>query len=176
MSYWKDKVALITGGSAGLGFALAERLAHEGARVAIAARGEEPLGRAAAALSRSGGEVLPVAADMTQDADVERLLSAVIERFGRLDLLANCAGRSARGEVLSATPDEFRQLIELNLLGTVRMTARQRLICSSRVDTWLTSARWPPRARRVTWERIRPASLRSRPTRSSFALSWARGG
>jgi NAD(P)-dependent dehydrogenase (short-subunit alcohol dehydrogenase family) len=122
MSYWKDKVALITGGSAGLGLALAERLAREGARVAIAARGEEALRQAAAELGKSGAEILPVVADITQDADVERLVAAVVERFGRLDLLVNSAGRSARGEILATTPGDFQQLFELNLLGTVRVT------------------------------------------------------
>ena len=127
MSYWQDKVALITGGSAGLGYALAARLAAEGARVAIAARGEETLEHAATQLrnssvGKSGAEILPVVADITQDADVDRLMSAVIERFGRLDLLANCAGRSARGEILATAPDDFRELLELNLLGTVRVT------------------------------------------------------
>ncbi len=122
MAYWKDKVALITGGSAGLGYALAERLAHQGARVAIAARGEEALRSAAAELSKAGAEVLPVVADITGDADVDRMMATVIERFGRLDLLVNSAGRSARGEVLATTPDDFRQLLELNLIGTVRVT------------------------------------------------------
>jgi NAD(P)-dependent dehydrogenase (short-subunit alcohol dehydrogenase family) len=122
MSYWKDKVALITGGSAGLGLALAERLAREGARVAIAARGEEALRQAAAELGKSGAEILPIVADITQDADVERLMAAVVGRFGRLDLLINSAGRSARGEILATTPEDFQQLFELNLLGTVRVT------------------------------------------------------
>jgi NAD(P)-dependent dehydrogenase (short-subunit alcohol dehydrogenase family) len=122
MSYWKDKVALVTGGSAGLGLALASELARRGARVAIAARNEQALAQAAAELGRSGAEILPVAADITQQADVERMVSEVVERFGRLDLLVNCAGRSTRGEVNATTPDEFRELMEVNLLGAVRVT------------------------------------------------------
>jgi uncharacterized protein len=126
-SYWNGKVALVTGGSSGLGRAIAAELCRRGARVAIAARGREQLEQTAVELRRdapAGGEpdVLPVAADLTQDADALRLVAEVTGRFGRIDLLVNCAGKSARGEVLATTPEQFRELLELNLLTAVRAT------------------------------------------------------
>lgn len=119
---WKDKVALITGGSAGLGRALAARLAHRGARVVIVARGAEPLQATAAALRQAGGDVEPIVADITKQADVDRLFQEVHQRYGRLDLLINCAGRSSRGEILQTTPEQFQELWELNFLALVRCT------------------------------------------------------
>jgi NAD(P)-dependent dehydrogenase (short-subunit alcohol dehydrogenase family) len=118
-NYWHGKVALVTGGSAVLGRALAERLAQRGARIVVAARGREPLEAAGRALRDLGTEVLAVEVDVTQAADVERLFADARERFGQLDLVANCAGRSARGTVVDTPPSEFQALWELNFLGTL---------------------------------------------------------
>ncbi|MDP9171196.1 MAG: SDR family oxidoreductase, partial [Acidobacteriota bacterium] len=77
------EAVLITGGSRGLGLALAQRFAREGCRVAICARDEEELGRAAASLTRFGSGVMTVRCDVTQKQDVERMIAEVSERFGR---------------------------------------------------------------------------------------------
>ncbi len=132
MEYWKNQVAVVTGGSAGLGRAIAEQLAQRGARIALVARGQAALDRAAAALRQHGGDVQSFAADLTQQADVDRLFATLAERYDRLDLLVNCAGRSARGEALQTTPDDFQALWELNFLATVRCTraAAPRLLAS----------------------------------------------
>ena len=122
MTYWHNKVAIVTGGSSGLGRAIAEALADAGAKVVIAARHAESLEQAAAELSRSGRQVTPVAADVTRQEDVGRLVARTIDEFGRLDALVNNAGRSMRRAVLDATPEDFQQLMELNLIGLVRMT------------------------------------------------------
>lgn len=119
---WQDKVVLVTGGSAGLGRAIAEAFSEAGARVAIVARGRAALEQTAAELQAAGCEVLAVQADVTQQADVEQMVQATIERFGRLDVLVNNAGRSARGSVLETGPEQFRELLELNLLAVVRCT------------------------------------------------------
>ena len=88
----------------------------------IAAHGAEKLEEAAAELRRSGGEVLAVAADITQQADVDALVAKTIERFGRLDALVNNAGRSARGTAIDTSAEEFAELMNLNLVALVRVT------------------------------------------------------
>ena len=122
MSYWKDKVALITGGSGGLGLALARKFGLRGARVVIASRGAENLNLAAESLRSEGADVLAVTADVTRQEDVETLVRRCNERFGRIDVLVNNAGRSARGEILATSPNDFHDLMELNLIAAVRCT------------------------------------------------------
>jgi short-subunit dehydrogenase len=128
MSYWQDKVALVTGGSAGLGRHIAEAFAARGCRVAIAARSTDRLEDVASSLRRSGYDVTAFTADITQAAQVERLVAEVRKQCGRLDVLVNNAGRSARGSALETTPEQFQQLWELNFLGTVRCT-RAAMAC-----------------------------------------------
>ena len=120
MSYWHDKVAIVTGGSAGLGLAIAQSLGQQRAKVVIAARREEGLERARMHLKALGYPVVTEIADVTQDDDVQRLVQNTLERYKRLDLMVNNAGRSMRSEVIGTTPDQFRELMELNLLGVVR--------------------------------------------------------
>jgi len=90
--------------------------------VVIAARGSSGIDAVVDELRAAGGEVLGIAADVTRQADVDRLIDETVTRFGRLDLLVNAVGRSARGAALSTTPEEFAALLELNLLATVRVT------------------------------------------------------
>jgi NAD(P)-dependent dehydrogenase (short-subunit alcohol dehydrogenase family) len=120
--YWREKVALVTGGSSGLGRTIADALGRAGAKVVIA--GLEPDGvRAAAEEMKSAGvDVLGVTVDITRQEDVDRLFQQTVEHYGRLDCLVNNAGRSMRGKVLDTTPDQFRQLLELNLIALVRCT------------------------------------------------------
>jgi uncharacterized protein len=122
MSYWKDKVVLVTGGSSGLGRIIAEAFAAAGSSVVIAARQQANLERAAAEMRVQGREVLGIAADITRQEDVDRLFEETISRFGRLDVLVNNAGRTMRGKALDTTPEQFRELLELNFLGLVRCT------------------------------------------------------
>jgi short-subunit dehydrogenase len=120
MSYWSSKRAVITGGSSGLGRALAQTLVEEGARVAIVARGREALDQAAAELSAADGEVLPIAADVTVDDELEHAAVAVQAKFGGVDFFCHAAGRSMRGEAIKTPSDEFRALWELNFLAALR--------------------------------------------------------
>jgi NAD(P)-dependent dehydrogenase (short-subunit alcohol dehydrogenase family) len=122
MADWRGKVALVTGGSAGLGRAIARAFAERGASVVIAARGAEVLQAAAAALPGYPERVLGVPTDVRQANDVKRLIEATIARFGRLDVLVNNAGRSARGAAVDTTPEEFAELMDLNLVALVRVT------------------------------------------------------
>jgi uncharacterized protein len=122
MNAWQGKVVVVTGGSSGLGRAIARAFAERGASVVIAARGAEKLAAVADELNQLAGEVLAVPADICRPEDVERLFAAAIERFGRLDVLVNNAGRSARGQAIDTTPEEFAELMDLNLTALVRCT------------------------------------------------------
>ncbi len=122
MSTWRDKVAIVTGGSSGLGRAIATALVQRGAKVVIAARTAEKLDATAAELRDSGGDVLAVPTDVTRDDDVQTLVAKTIERFGRIDALFNNAGRSARGTAIDTPPEEFAAMTELNLIALVRCT------------------------------------------------------
>lgn len=116
---WQNKVCLVTGGSSGLGFSLAKALAGRGASVVITARRVEPVQQAAKQL---GSNVEAIAADVTSDDDVQRLRETVLQRFGRLDLLCNCAGQSTRRLALDTSVEDFQQMLDVNFLAAVRMT------------------------------------------------------
>jgi uncharacterized protein len=133
MSYWRGKRAVVTGGSAGLGRALAKVLVQHGARVAIVARGQEALDAAAHELKSLGGEVLTVAADVTNQDDINRLTSTIENALGGLDFLCHSAGRSMRGTVASTSVDEFRAMLDTNFLSAVR--------CAQAFATPLTQSR-----------------------------------
>jgi NAD(P)-dependent dehydrogenase (short-subunit alcohol dehydrogenase family) len=114
------KVALITGGSDGLGRATALRLAAEGAAVAICARGADRL-RAVAEEARSrGGEVLDLAADVSRAADVERVMRATVARFGRLDILVNNAGASAAHAFEAVDDTAWQADLDLKVFAAIR--------------------------------------------------------
>src|ERR687892_1921179 len=114
----EDKVTLITGASQGLGRALALAFAREGARVAINARSEESIGPVAEVVEDTGAEVLALAADVSKGADVERMISETVERFGGIDVLVNNAGLlGPRVRIEEYPEDEWRKVIDANLTG-----------------------------------------------------------
>jgi NAD(P)-dependent dehydrogenase (short-subunit alcohol dehydrogenase family) len=121
MEYWKDKVVLVTGGSSGLGKVIAETFADAGAKLSIVAL-EEDVFPLAEAMAQGAREVLPIQADITRREDVEQAIGRTIDHYGRLDVLVNCAGRSMRGKILETSPEQFRSLFELNVLGTIQCT------------------------------------------------------
>lgn len=122
MDYWRGKRAVVTGGSSGLGRALAGVLAQRGARVAIVARGRAALDGTAQRLRALGGDVTPITADVTDADDVNRLADTVQQQWGGIDWIGHCAGRSTRGNVLATSATEFRELWEANFLSVVRLT------------------------------------------------------
>jgi short-subunit dehydrogenase len=122
MSIWQDKAVLVTGGSAGLGRAIAGAFAAQGARVALCARDAPRLESTATVLREGGAEVLAIPADVTKQDDVDALVLRAVEEFGRLDVLVNNVGRSSRGKALDVSPDDFRELLELNFIAAVRTT------------------------------------------------------
>jgi short-subunit dehydrogenase len=121
-SYWQSKTCLVTGASSGLGLALARTLAERGSTVILVARRLEPLEAAAADLRQTGARIVAIPANLTWQDDVNFLADKVNSDFGRLDLLANCAGRSTRGAILDTTPEDFQQLLDVNFLAVVRVT------------------------------------------------------
>jgi len=118
----KDKVVLVTGASKGIGKAVAEAFAAEGAKVAIAARGAQELENAAREISKStGSEVIGIPADSTKADDIIRMTNAVIQRFGTVHVLVNNAGgvgEFAPFETL--TDDDWLNVLNLNVLSAVR--------------------------------------------------------
>ncbi|MDR2171184.1 MAG: SDR family NAD(P)-dependent oxidoreductase [Planctomycetaceae bacterium] len=121
---WKNKVVLITGGSSGLGRVIGMRFARVGANVILAGRDVDRLLVVSSEISGfySGVELLTVCCDVTSQVDVDNLFREVLARFGRLDVLVNCAGRSVRGCISDVTPEQFMELFDLNFLGVVRCT------------------------------------------------------
>lgn len=116
----KGKVAVVTGGTEGIGKATALTLAREGAKVAICARRQPLLDAVAAEITKAGGEVLAMSADMGKAADVERFINEVVKRFGGIDILVNNAGTSKRGKFLELSDDEWAADLELKVFGAVR--------------------------------------------------------
>lgn len=115
----EGQVALITGASAGIGEATARVFAAAGMRLALCARRAARLERLAAALRAKGADVGVYPLDVTDAAAVRGMVAAVTARFGAVDVLVNNAGRGLAATLEDTTVEEFRALLELNLLATV---------------------------------------------------------
>ncbi|MEE8443376.1 MAG: SDR family oxidoreductase [Dehalococcoidia bacterium] len=117
----KEKVAIITGASEGIGKAAAASMAQEGARVVICARRKDVLDKAAEEIRReTGGTVLAVQADVADPSDIERVVNSTVEAFGRLDILVNNAGTSAAGPFESLDDEGWQADMNLKFYGAVR--------------------------------------------------------
>ena len=113
----EGKIALVTGASRGIGLAIAKGLAAEGARLCIAARGREALEKAAAEIEAQGGEALAILCDVADDASVDGLVAAALERFGRIDILvSNASALSVGGE-----REDWEKSLSVDLMGAVRL-------------------------------------------------------
>ena len=136
----KDRIALVTGGSYGLGRGMALALAEEGCRVAICARKIDRLEQTAAELRAKGVEALAIQADATSAADIERVVTTVIEAWGTISILVNNVGGGG-GRVDASVEDvsetEWTETYERNALSAVRFT---RLVI--------------PHMRRAKWGRV----------------------
>jgi NAD(P)-dependent dehydrogenase (short-subunit alcohol dehydrogenase family) len=115
-----DRVALITGGASGIGAATADRLALDGVRLVLADIDSSGLDRA---IERLGGadRALGVVTDVRAFGDCERAVVAAVERFGRLDILVNCAGVWVEGPTDTMTEADWDRVIDVNLKGTFAM-------------------------------------------------------
>lgn len=118
----KDRVALVTAASKGLGRAVAEGLAREGARIVMCSRSQEAIERAAEEIHHTTATpVVGVQADVTREQDISRLVTLALDRFQRVDILVCNAGGPPSGPFLNFSPDDWRGAIELNLLSTIML-------------------------------------------------------
>jgi NAD(P)-dependent dehydrogenase (short-subunit alcohol dehydrogenase family) len=119
------KVAIVTGGSDGLGRATAARLAAEGCKVAICGRREDHLRATAEAIAaQTGAEVLACRADVSKADDIESLVAASLAKFGGIDIVINNAGTSAAASLESLDDEAWQRDIDLKLMAAVRMCRR----------------------------------------------------
>ena len=113
----QGRVAIVTGGGAGIGKAIVERLAREGAAVAIADRDLESARVLADSLTAHGGSALAVETDVADSKAVQQMADAVYAKFGRIDILINNAGIRFLNTLLEQTEDEWRRTLDVNLTG-----------------------------------------------------------
>jgi 3-oxoacyl-[acyl-carrier protein] reductase len=113
----KDKVALVTGASQGIGWDIAQALVVAGAKVAVAARTEEKLALLVGEIEAAGGEALAVKMDVADAEQVKAGFKQVIEKFGRLDILVNNAAITRDGLAVRMKPDDWDAVIRTNLTG-----------------------------------------------------------
>lgn len=114
----RDRVAIVTGASSGIGERFARSLAGAGARVVLAARRRERLEEIAAAVAAAGGEAAAVRCDVTSERDVDQLIGAALDAHGRIDVLVNAAGIAPAEDGEIESPASFREVLEVNTTGT----------------------------------------------------------
>jgi short-subunit dehydrogenase len=114
-----DQVMVLTGATSGIGLATARKAAARGARLVIAARNEDALQEVAAELNDFGTEVIPVMADVANEADVRHIAVAALDRFGTFDTWMNIAGVGIFGKNEQLSVDDMRRLFDINFWGVV---------------------------------------------------------
>ncbi len=115
-----DKVAVVVGGTSGIGRALANGLAEAGAHVVPTARRLDQVEATAAEIEQRGRRTLRMTSDVTERASIEALAKAVHNAFGRIDILVNCAGTTRRTPTLELSEEEWHSILDINLTGTLR--------------------------------------------------------
>jgi 3-oxoacyl-[acyl-carrier protein] reductase len=114
----KDKVAIVTGSSSGIGKAIALRFGAEGAKVVVTARRMALCEQTVAQIAKAGGEAWAMQTDVADERQVERLIEEAVNRYGRLDILVNNAGVIAGGRLAETTTKSFDEVMSVNLRGT----------------------------------------------------------
>ena len=122
MSLLKDKVAIVTGASSGIGEATAIALAQQGAKVAIAARRSDRLEALAQKIQAIGGEVMSLTVDVTDESQVAELVSKTNAKWGQVDILVNNAGVMLLGMIDGANTEDWRRMMNINVLGLMYAT------------------------------------------------------
>lgn len=116
----EGRVAVVVGGTTGIGRALSLGLAQAGADVVASARGAANLASVAAEIEALGRRTLRVASDVSDRSSLEALRDAVVSGFGKVDILVNCAGRTQRRPTLEVSEAEWNGILDTNLTGTLR--------------------------------------------------------
>lgn len=120
----KNKVALVTGGGTGIGKAIAVAFAKEGARVAVSGRRTARLEAVVKEITKKGGRALAVTGDVSKREDVDRMVTQVVNHFGKLDILVNCAGVLFSADLAHHTEKIWNETIDINLKGSFLTTQR----------------------------------------------------
>lgn len=133
MNYWKNKVCLVTGGSSGLGRAIAETLASRGARVVVNGRNRQRLDEAVKTVEGSGGAASAIAGDITEIGFAKQLVAETVESFQSLDFVCHAAGLSMRGELVTTSRHDFESLWKINTRAAFDLAcASAEVLTSSR--------------------------------------------
>jgi len=119
MNYYKDKAALITGGASGIGRAICEELGRMGAAVVVTDINAETADEVASSIKAAGGRAEAFKLDVTKKRDVEKIVERTAKKYGRLDFIFNNAGIAIIGEVRDMTPDLWKKIIDINLMGVL---------------------------------------------------------
>lgn len=119
MQSFKGKVALVTGGTTGIGRATAIAFAAAGAQVVVAGRRIEEGNETVKLIQQAGGRGLFVKTDVTKEADVKAMVEQTVKAFGRLDVAFNNAGVEVLGPITEATEEQYRKVFDVNVLGVI---------------------------------------------------------
>lgn len=122
MTELKDKVAIVTGASSGIGRAIANALAKEGVKVVLASRNEDELMQLKSSIEKEGGTASVMITDVTSPKEVERMVAQTLERWQRLDIVVNCAGIMPLSYLKNRHLEEWLQTIDVNVKGTLITT------------------------------------------------------
>lgn len=122
MQELKDKVVIITGGSSGIGYAMAHEFGRLGAKVVISARDKEKLDHAVSDLKSAGIDAIAIQADVSLESDCKNLMEKTVGHFGKIDILVNNAGISMRAAFKNTDISVLQQLMNVNFWGTVYCT------------------------------------------------------
>ena len=118
MERLKNKVAIVTGSSSGIGKAIAIRFGQEGAMVIVAARRSDKCEETAAQIQAAGGTAVSISTDITDESQVERLIADTVQRFQRIDILVNNAGIVGGGLLVETSAEAFDEVMSTNVRGT----------------------------------------------------------
>lgn len=118
MQRLKDKIAIVTGSSSGIGKAIALRFAQEGATVVVAARRLPNCEETVAQITAGGGKAMALQTDVAEESQVEHLVTETVRRYGRLDILVNNAGVFGGRRIADTATDEFDEVMRTNVRGT----------------------------------------------------------